>query len=110
MRIGATRQIRSFSGKRVSLALQTNFKNTNNEDIKLLDGKRTQYGVRSDVNFTQGRHRLETGVYIRSLSEKSVSEFFNFFTGTLEDFTQLNHQGTEESFTRRTRGATNASA
>lgn len=77
--------------------LQTDFKNTNNEDIRLLDGKRSQYGVRSDVNFTQGRHRLETGVYIRSLSEKNVSEFFNFFTGTLAEFTQLNHQGTEES-------------
>lgn len=56
--------------------LQSTFINKNNEDIRLLDGKRTQYGVRSDVNFTSGRHRIETGVYLRSLSEKSVSEHF----------------------------------
>ena len=79
--------------------LQTNFRNTNNEDLKLLDGKRTQYGVRSDVSFTSRRgHRIETGLYLRSLNEKSFSEFFNFFTGTLDHFTQLNHEGTEESF------------
>jgi outer membrane receptor for ferrienterochelin and colicin len=79
--------------------LRTNFRNTNNEDIKLLDGKRTQYGVRSDVNFTSRRgHRIETGVYIRSLSEKSVNQFFDFFTGTIQDFNRLNRQGTEESF------------
>jgi outer membrane receptor for ferrienterochelin and colicin len=77
--------------------LRTNFRNTNNEDIKLLDGKRTQYGVRSDVNFTQRRHRIEAGVYLRSLSEKSVSEFFNFFTGALDHFNLLNHQGSEAS-------------
>jgi TonB dependent receptor-like, beta-barrel/Carboxypeptidase regulatory-like domain/TonB-dependent Receptor Plug Domain len=79
--------------------LRTNFRNTNNEDIKLLDGKRTQYGVRSDLNFNARRgHRFETGVYIRSLNEKSTSEFFNFSTGMLQPFTLLNHQGTEESF------------
>ncbi len=78
--------------------LRTNFKNTNNEDIRLLDGNRTQYGVRSDVNFaTKGGHRIETGIYIRSLKEKSVSEFFNFLTGRFDEFTQLNHQGSEES-------------
>ena len=79
--------------------LRTNFRNTNNEDIKLLDGKRTQYGVRSDVNFTSRRgHRIETGVYIRSLSERSVNQFFDFFKGTIKDFNRLNRQGTEESF------------
>ena len=79
--------------------LRTNFRNTNNEDIKLLDGKRTQYGVRSDVNYSpRGGHRIETGVYIRSLNEKSVSEFLNFFTGRLDSFTNFNHQGNEESF------------
>jgi outer membrane cobalamin receptor len=79
--------------------LRTNFRNTNNEDIKLLDGKRTQYGVRSDVSFTSRRgNRIETGVYIRSLSEKSVNQFFDFFTGTIQDFNRLNRQGTEESF------------
>jgi outer membrane cobalamin receptor len=79
--------------------LRTKFRNTNNEDIRLLDGNRTQYGVRSDVNFTsRGGHRIETGIYVRSMKEKSVSEFFNFLTGRFDEFTQLNHQGTEESF------------
>jgi outer membrane receptor for ferrienterochelin and colicin len=79
--------------------LRTNFRNTNKEDIRLLDGKRAQYGVRSDVNFTFPRgHRTEAGIYIRWLSEKSISEHFNFVTGTFQDFIQLNHQGTEESF------------
>ena len=79
--------------------LRTNFVNTNNKDLKLLDGNRTQYGVRSDVNFAaRGGHRIETGVYVRSLKEKSVSEFFNFLTGRFDEFIQLNHQGTEESF------------
>lgn len=77
--------------------LQSNFINKNNEDIRLLDGKRNQFGVRSDVSFTSGRHRLETGVYLRSLNEKSVSEHFNFLTGTFQDFIQLNHSGTEGS-------------
>ncbi|MEK6280749.1 MAG: TonB-dependent receptor [Acidobacteriota bacterium] len=79
--------------------LRTNFTNTNNQDIKLLDGTRTQYGVRSDVSFGLGRgHRLETGVYIRSLSVKSVNQFFNFSTGTIQDFAKLNRRGTEASF------------
>lgn len=79
--------------------LQTNFTNTNNEDFKILDGKRTQYGARSDLNFTtRNSHRIETGVYFRSLKEKSISEFLNFFTGRLDTFNLLNHQGTEASF------------
>jgi len=79
--------------------LRTNFRNTNNADIKLLDGKRTQYGVRSDVNFNVANgHRIEAGVYLRSLSEKNTSENFNFLTAALQSFIQLNRQGTEESF------------
>ncbi len=79
--------------------LRTNFRNTNNESIKLLDGKRTQFGVRSDVSFAyQLRYRLEAGVYLRSMTEKSTSEFFDFFTGSRQNFTVLNHRGSEESF------------
>lgn len=79
--------------------LRTKFVNTNNENIRLLDGNRTQYGVRSDVNFSsRSGHRIESGIYVRSLKEKSVSEFFNFFTGRFDQFILLNHQGTEESF------------
>lgn len=78
--------------------LQTNFKNTNNENIKLLDGKRTQYGGRSDLSFTsRSGHRIETGVYIRSMAEKSVSEFFDFFTGTIETLNNIDRRGSEQS-------------
>ena len=77
--------------------LRTSFLNTNKDEIKLLDGERTQFGVRSDVNFTVRGHRLETGVYLRRQSEESASERFNFFTGRFEKFNQLNHSGTEES-------------
>jgi outer membrane receptor for ferrienterochelin and colicin len=78
--------------------LRTNFRNTNNEDVKLLDGKRTQFGARSDVSFTsRGGHRFETGVYVRSLSEKSENQFFDFFTGTIQTFNRLDRRGGEES-------------
>jgi hypothetical protein len=79
--------------------LRTNFKNTNNQDIKLLDGTRTQYGVRSDVSFSYRRgHRFETGVYIRSLGVNTFNQFFNFFTGTIDEFARYNRRGTETSF------------
>jgi outer membrane receptor protein involved in Fe transport len=78
--------------------LRTSFRNINNQEIRLLDGKKTQYGVRSDISVTAGRnHRIEAGVYMRSLSENSVNQFFNFSTGTPQDFNRINHQGTEES-------------
>jgi hypothetical protein len=79
--------------------LRTNFTNTNNEDIRLLDGRRMQYGLRSDININPGRkHRIDTGVYIRRLSERSVNQFFDFSTGSFQPFNRIDHQGTEESF------------
>ena len=78
--------------------LRSAFTNTNNEGLKLLDGHRNQYGVRSDVNVNfRSRHRLESGVYMRSQSEKSISEFFNFSTGRFDFFNLLNRDGHEES-------------
>jgi len=60
--------------------LRTSFKNTNRDDTILLDGLRKQYGLRSDLNITfKGGHRIETGLYIRSLSVNSFSQFFDFF-------------------------------
>jgi outer membrane receptor for ferrienterochelin and colicin len=78
--------------------LRTSFRNINNEDVRLLDGRRAQYGVRSDISFTSRRqNRLEAGVYLRRLSERSVNQFFDFLSGTLQDFNRINHSGTEES-------------
>jgi len=79
--------------------LRTSFKNTNRNDTTLLDGLRTQYGVRSDLNFTSKRgHRIETGLYIRSLSVSSFSQFFDFFFGTLRDLGSFNRRGTEQAY------------
>ena len=79
--------------------LRTTFKNTNRNDTTLLDGRRTQYGVRSDLSFTfRHGHRLETGLYIRSLSVNSFSQFFDFFLETLRDFGSFNRRGTEQAY------------
>ena len=79
--------------------LRTNFKNTNRNDTTLLDGLRTQYGVRSDLNFTSQRgHRIETGLYIRSLRVNSFSQFFDFFFETPHDLGSFNRRGTEQAY------------
>ncbi|MGI9069595.1 MAG: TonB-dependent receptor [Pyrinomonadaceae bacterium] len=79
--------------------LRTTFKNTNRNDTTLLDGLRTQYGVRSDLNLTlKHGHRIETGLYIRSLSVDSFSQFFDFVVGTLRDRGSFNRRGTEQAY------------
>ncbi|MBA3440208.1 MAG: TonB-dependent receptor, partial [Pyrinomonadaceae bacterium] len=55
--------------------LQTNFTNTNRDDLTLYDARRTQLGVRADLNFQVHRaHRIEAGVYVRSLRAQSFEE------------------------------------
>ncbi len=79
--------------------LRTNFKNNNRNDTTLLDGLRTQYGLRSDVNFiSRHGHRVEAGLYIRSQRVNSFNQFFDFFSGTLRDLGSFNRQGTEQSY------------
>lgn len=79
-------------------ALRTNFKNTNRDDAILEDGHRTQYGVRSDVNYlTHRSHRIEAGLYVRSLNVDSITQRFFFFTG-LGDFGSFNRSGTEQGY------------
>ncbi len=79
--------------------LRTNFENTNRNDAFLQKGHRTQYGVRSDVSFQpRPQHRIETGLYIRSLSVDSTTQFFDFFEETLGNFGSFNRQGTEQAF------------
>ncbi|MGH9883508.1 MAG: carboxypeptidase regulatory-like domain-containing protein, partial [Pyrinomonadaceae bacterium] len=42
--------------------LRTSFKNTNRDELTLEDGHRSQFGVRSDINFQrQSSHRVEAG-------------------------------------------------
>ena len=79
--------------------LRTNFKNTNRNDTTLQDGVRTQYGVRSDFSFTPNRrHRIDAGLYIRSLNVDSFDQFFDFFSGTLRNRGSFNESGTEQAY------------
>lgn len=79
--------------------LRTDFKNTNRNDTTLLDALRTQYGVRSDLNFTfRHGHRLETGLYIRALSVNGFSQFFDFISRRLRDLGSFNRRGTEQAY------------
>lgn len=79
--------------------LRTNFKNNNRNDTTLLDGLRTQYGLRSDVSFiSRHGHRVEAGLYIRSQRVNSFNQFFDFFSGTLRDLGSFNRQGREQSY------------
>lgn len=78
--------------------LQTNFKNTNGDDTVLDDGTRNQFGVSSDFNFQpSGAHRVEAGLYIRSLHVDSFSERFDFFAGAF-DVERFNRRGTEQGY------------
>jgi len=80
-------------------ALRTNFKNTNRDDTILQDGVRTQYGVRSDLNFTLNRrHQIEAGLYIRSLNVDSFDQFFDFSFATLRNRGSFNKRGTEQAY------------
>lgn len=78
--------------------VRSTFVNTNNVVIKLLDGKRSQFGVRNDLSFTRSRHRIEAGVYARSLTERSAFESFSFLSGRFENFILLDRKGSEGAF------------
>ncbi len=78
--------------------LQTNFKNTNGDDTVLDDGTRNQVGIRSDVYFQpSSAHRLEAGLYIRSLHVDSFSERFDFFAGAF-DVESYDRRGIEQGY------------
>ena len=76
----------------------TNFNNINRDDTTLVDGERTQYGLRSDLNVIKRAHRIEAGLYIRSVSVNSFNQFFDFFSGALRDRGSFDEQGTEQSY------------
>ncbi|MCA1575586.1 MAG: TonB-dependent receptor [Acidobacteria bacterium] len=78
--------------------LRTTFKNINGAETTLDDGKRTQFGVRSDVNFQpSGSHRIEAGIYIRSLRVDTFSRRFDFFARKL-DVNGFNRRGAEQAY------------
>ncbi|MDX6611535.1 MAG: hypothetical protein QOD75_721 [Blastocatellia bacterium] len=78
--------------------LRTTFRNINRDNAFLEDGNRSQYGVRSDVAFlTHNSHRIEAGLYVRSLQADSLSQRLFFFGGVL-DFGSYKERGTEQGY------------
>jgi outer membrane cobalamin receptor len=78
--------------------LRTTFKNTNRDDAFLENGTRTQYGVRTDVAFlTHNSHRLEAGIYLRSIQVDSLTQRFFLFGGLL-DFGSYKESGKEQGY------------
>ena len=58
--------------------LRTSFGNTNTDSVDLEDKLRTQLGVRSDINIlAHRRHRIEAGLYLRSMHGENVNNFFD---------------------------------
>jgi outer membrane cobalamin receptor len=80
-------------------ALRSNFKNTNRNNVALEEGSRTEFDVRSDINFHfRPSHRLEAGLYVRSASVNNVNRIFDFGSGTFVDVGKLSRRGTEQSY------------
>ena len=78
--------------------LRTTFKNTNRFDKSLQDETRTQFGVRSDVNYQVRKNRIETGLYVRRLNVDSLSQLFDFLGTTAFDEGSFKRSGTEQSY------------
>ena len=67
---------RLFAQTRVFF-LDTNYKNTNQDELKLDEMARTQFGARSDVSFLAPRgQQIEAGLYLRSIRAEKVTNFF----------------------------------
>jgi hypothetical protein len=79
-------------------ALKTNFKNVNRDELILNDGDRSQFGARSDVSFqVPHSHRIEAGLYVRSLHVNSLSQRVAFSTVPF-DFGSFDQRGNEQSY------------
>jgi outer membrane cobalamin receptor len=56
-------------------------------------------GVRSDISFEpQAGHRIEAGLYVRSLSVDSFTQFFDFTSERLRDSGSFKRRGTEQGY------------
>ena len=88
---------RLFTQTRVFF-LRTNYTDTNPLNLNLEDGQRTQIGVRSDVSFfARPAHRVEAGIYVRSLHADQLSRRF-FFAPLSLNIDAFDHRGTEQSY------------
>jgi hypothetical protein len=88
---------RTFMQTRL-FGLRTTFNNINNQEGILEDGRRTQFGVRSDVNYQERHnHRIEAGLYLRRLNVDSFDQFLDFGGGVF-DVGSFRRSGTEQGF------------
>lgn len=77
--------------------LRSSFKNVNLDHKPLLDEHRTQFGVRSDLDYQVRRHRLGLGVYVRRQNVDSFVQEFDFFGTTAFDIGSFKRSGTESA-------------
>src|SRR5205809_50441 len=79
---------------------RTNFKSTNGTSLILHDESRSQFGARSDLNFlVRPSHRIETGVYVRSISAKQITNFFvTPLPGARVNLETFDHSAAEENY------------
>src|SRR6266571_2376201 len=92
-----TRDSHLFWQTRV-FGLRSTFKNTNRFDKPLLDERRTQFGVRSDLTYQIKKNKIETGLYVRRLNVDSLSQRFDFFGTTAFDAGTFKRSGTEQGY------------
>ena len=90
---------RLFAQARV-FGLRANFTNTNRDKVTLDDGLRTQLGARADVNFlARPAHRVEAGLYVRSLrAERFSARFQPFQTVPLRNLEAFERRAGEQSY------------
>jgi CarboxypepD_reg-like domain/TonB-dependent Receptor Plug Domain len=77
--------------------LHSNYKNINFNEDTLLDGERSQFGVRSDVGYTARGNHLQTGLYLRTLRVESFNQFFGFIPGPFV-FGTFDRRGNEQAY------------
>jgi hypothetical protein len=78
--------------------LRTNFRNVNRDELILNDGNRSQFGARSDLAVQlPNSHRLEAGLYVRSLRVQSQSQRFGFLSEPF-DFGSFKRKGIEQAY------------
>jgi len=66
-------------------------------DKSLVDEHRTQFGVRSDLNYQLRKQRIESGVYVRRLNIDSFAQEFDVFGTMAFDIGSFKRSGTEEA-------------
>jgi len=80
--------------------MHTNFENTNQTRLTISDEPRTQVGIRNDTSFlARPDHRIEGGVYVRSVRAQKTSNFFlPSPPGGTQNFEQFDRRALEQGY------------